>query len=90
MPYLISISYSGTLLNEILSMPSGKPISFEQAVNLTCDKFYEPFGARRIGKEPGECNWYYKNFVAWISSLGYQIEITGDEFESAAMTDRLA
>ena len=71
-------------------MPQGKPISFEKAANLVCDKFMEAFDARRIGIEPGECIWYYQNFVEWISSLGYHIEISGDEFEAVAMTDQLS
>lgn len=71
-------------------MPRGTPISFEEAAGLATAGSIEAFQAGRIGYEPGECGWYKKNFVEWITSLGYHIEITGDEFEAYAMTDKLA
>jgi hypothetical protein len=89
-PHMVEVGYRGTLLPKILSMPIKNPVSFETAVNLACDKWNDAISAGRIGYEPGECNWYYKNFVEWISELGFHIELTGDEFEGYAMSDKVA
>lgn len=57
---------------------------------MASQKSSEAFDAHRLGYEPGECNWYFKNFVEWISSLGYHIELTGDEFEPYIKADKTA
>jgi hypothetical protein len=44
----------------------------------------------RNGFKPGECHWYFDHFVEWVSSLGYQIELAGDEFEPYPVADKVA
>jgi hypothetical protein len=57
---------------------------------MASGKHFEAFDAHRMGYQPGECNWYFKNFVEWVSSLGYHIELTGDEFELYLGDDKAA
>jgi hypothetical protein len=80
-PDIIAMAYRGALLERILAMPKKEPISFESAALMASDKSSEAFDVHRMGYEPGGCNWYFNSFVEWISSLGYHIELTGDEFE---------
>ncbi len=80
-PDLIASSYRGSLSHHILSMPLKNPMSFETAILMVSDEFSRAVKARKCGYEPGECHWYYKNFVQWISDKGWHIELTGDEFE---------
>jgi hypothetical protein len=90
MPNYVSGVYRGTLLSAILAMPRKKPISFQTAAVLAYDESVKAFLARRIGNKPGECNWFYNNFVQWISEQGYHIELTGDEFESHVLSDKVS
>jgi hypothetical protein len=87
-PDLIARYYRGGLLERILEMPQKEPIPFESAVRLASGKHFEAFEANRMGYKPGECNWFFKYFVEWISSLGYHIELTGDEFEPYLKADK--
>ena len=89
-PRLIVHSYRGTLLSEILAMPSKNPISFEEAVSRTHHAFNDAIDAKRIGNGTGECFWFYKNFVRWISDQGFHIEISGDEFEALTIPDKVS
>jgi hypothetical protein len=84
-PILIDGSYKGRLLFEILSMDFKTPISFEDAANLALKERIRASDAGQIGYEPGQCFWYHRNFVNWISDQGYSIELTGDEFETSLM-----
>lgn len=89
-PEAIETHYRGTLLPRILSMPERTPISFDRAINLVSEKLLEALSAHRIGKGPGQFCWYTDNFIEWISSLGYHIELTGDEFESYSISDKVS
>lgn len=89
-PDIIAKDYRGALLAHILAMPPKQPISFEAAALLASKKFSEAAREHRMGYALGECHWYYKNFVTWISNLGYHIELTGDEFEPYLMIDKTA
>lgn len=89
-PEIVDIQNRGTLLSRILSMPKKKPISFELAMLKLIEKRREKFDAGHFGDESGQYGWYCLNFVNWISAQGYHIELTGDEFETYALTDRVA
>ena len=89
-PTVIDISYGGTLLSHIFAMPRQQPISFEDAIRLVIDKHTEAFDMKRFGDAPGHYGWYSNHFVEWISSLGYHIDLTGDEFESYTLSDKFA
>jgi hypothetical protein len=82
---LIDCAYSGELLFEIVSMQPKAPISFGHAVNLIETEFDRAAESGRMGSNPGQSHWYYRNFVNWISDQGYSIELTGDEFETASV-----
>ena len=62
-------------------MQTQKPISLEYAIGLLLDHQTAAMKAGRKGLEPGHAFWYGCNFIEWISSLGFHIELTGDEFE---------
>ena len=79
-PESLDITYRGTLLSRILSMPVKTPIPFDDAIRLVAEKHTEAFDHSRFGDAPGQYGWYSNNFIEWISSLGYHIELTGDEF----------
>lgn len=85
-PEVIAGHSRGTLASQILSMPKKNPISFEDAINLVVDRQKEVFVTGQIGQEPGQYCWYYDHFVEWISSLGYHIELSGDEFEPRVLS----
>lgn len=80
-PALLNASSKWTLLELILRMEPKTPITFTDAALLAHEKFQEAMRIRRYGGEPGQAQWYTRNFTSWISSLGYHIELTGDEFE---------
>ncbi len=80
-PELLASSSNWTILERIIHMEPKVPIKFIDAAVMAQKKFHEALDARRIGYAPGQCNWYARNFTEWISSLGYHIELTGDEFE---------
>jgi hypothetical protein len=77
LPELIDNYYNHSLLTTALAMPKKSPISFELVIKFTSDIIHDA----DIGHEPGQHFWYKKNFVQWISDLGYHIEFTGDEFD---------
>lgn len=89
-PTVIEIHSRGTLLSKILAMKPQKPISFDAAINLASEEQTKAFQERRMGSDRGQHCWYTDNFVEWIAELGYHIELTGDEFESYALTDLVA
>ena len=62
-------------------MKQQKPLSLESAIQSLLDHEEGAMKAGRKGLEPGHALWYQCNFIEWISSLGYHIELTGDEFE---------
>lgn len=76
----IDLGYRGTLLPRILAMPEKQAISLDDAIQMTNSKLNEAFMAELFGDKPGQYGWYMNHFVDWISSLGYHIELTGDEF----------
>ncbi len=80
-PDLLNSSSNWTVLDRIFRMESKKPITFSDAATMAHEKFDEAVEARRMGYAQGHCLWYARNFISWISSLGYHIELTGDEFE---------
>lgn len=88
-PRVLAKVYRGTLLSEILKMPRKKPISFQDAVNLNGDERHRQIMSGNHGYEPGQAHWLYMNFVKWISDQGYHIELTGDEFEAVALSDKV-
>lgn len=79
----------GQLLSDILAMEKKQPISFEKAALMVGKEFDNAVKAGRFGRKPGQCHWYTRNFVKWISDQGYHIELTGDEFEPYQMTDKI-
>ncbi len=89
LPKIIAGESRGTLLSQILAMPKKSPLSFAEAINLVAEKQKEAFLAGRGGRGPGQYSWYYGSFVEWITSLGFHIELTGDEFEAYATTSVL-
>jgi hypothetical protein len=64
-------------------MEKKNPISFTNAVKCAHNKWSEKVNAFR----GDEADWYFDNFVDWISSQGYHIELTGDEFEPFVMSE---
>ncbi len=90
MPVILDLTYCGKLLSKILAMPKQRSISFADAISLLTVAQREPFNTGRFGDAPGHYRWYVINFVDWISSQGYHIEMTGDEFESYALPDKFA
>lgn len=81
LPSVIDMDTNRALLHQIVAMPKGDPISFEDAVRHVEIKWGETFDTKNFGYEPGGAGWYTRNFVEYISSLGFHIELTGDEFE---------
>jgi hypothetical protein len=55
-------------------------ITFEAAINLVSENQKEAFVIGNIGKEPGQYLWFSQNFIEFITSQGFHIELTGDEF----------
>jgi hypothetical protein len=86
----IDLNYRGTLLSRILAMEIKTAISLEEAIQLMKKQEESARSAGRKGAEPGHLCWFSYNFVEWISSLGFHIELTGDEFESYTPTDKSA
>ena len=80
-PDIIDEAYRRTLIASILSMEKKAPIHFDEAVRLADKTSREAFFEGRMGTDAHQSFWYFSNFVDWISSLGYHIELTGDEFE---------
>lgn len=81
LPTVIDMENKGTLLHQIVSMPKAEPISFEDAVKHVELKWSAGFDNQNSGYNPGGGGWYTRNFVGYISSLGFHIELSGDEFE---------
>ena len=72
---LIDSFCDGTLLSQIIAMPKKQPISFDDATRMLDQKLEECTEAST------QYDWHAINFVTWISSQGFHIELTGDEFE---------
>jgi len=89
MPELIEKQYRGTLLTKILSMPAQNPISFEEAVKIAAKAADAAFSARKVGSHPGHYHWYINNFVDYIASLKFHIELTGEEFDRYEALDHV-
>ena len=89
-PEIIDIRYRGTLLARIFAMPKKRALPFVDAIRMVSEKQMEAFDARRFGDELGQHGWYDLHFIEWMSELGYHIELTGDEFESYALSDKVA
>jgi hypothetical protein len=87
---LLDIYYRGELLAHILAMPKKASISLQGAADLLNEIQKPQFHAANFGSAPGQYNWYAENFVEWISSLGYHIELTGDEFEATVAQEHVA
>jgi hypothetical protein len=77
MPEVLNYHYKGKLLTAALAMPKKTPILFEEIIKKTHRKICDA----DLGHEPGQMQWLEKNFVQWVSDMGYHIEFTGDEFE---------
>ena len=81
-PSTIDDHYHGNLLLKISQMKKMTAITFEAAINLVSENQKEAFVIGNIGKEPGQYLWFSHNFIEFISSQGFHIELTGDEFVS--------
>jgi hypothetical protein len=79
----------GHLIARILKMDRKEALDFVQAACLAQEKFQAARQNGHFGHKPGECFWYLEHFVEWIASLGYHIELTGDEFEPYEMSSQL-
>lgn len=86
LPIVIEHYYKGKLIAEILNMPRKKPITFEEGVRMAGQNF---MSADKVGHARHESYWYLNFFVDWISELGFHIELTGDEFEAAVISDKV-
>ncbi len=62
-------------------MERKNPILFMDAAALAQEKYLDARRAGRRGYAPGRTDWYTDGFIDWISSLGFHIELSGDEFE---------
>lgn len=82
MPNLIAIAYRGELVDEILAMPKQLAISYEEAVTIVTERFETALVNNQIGGEREQSHWFHRNFVEFISGLGYHIELSGDELFS--------
>jgi hypothetical protein len=89
-PQLIDSARNGELLFEIIAMEAKAPISLEDALNLVKIEFRRAADSGQRGSNPGQSHWYYENFVHWIATQGYCIDLTGDEFETASICRRVA
>lgn len=65
------------LLTAIENMPRQKPIKLEDAIWLAATEAHRIFSTQG-GTETGD---FLLNWLKWINSLGYHIELTGNEFE---------
>ncbi len=74
------------MLTRILEMERKSPISFEEAIRLASQKWLAEY--RALNGDGIE--WLERNFVKWINSQGYHIEISGDEFEPFIMSDKFS
>ncbi len=89
-PQIVDSVTRRTLLTNILSMAKKNPISLAVATKMINEKQDEAFSGRKFGNIPGHLHWYLYNFVNWISEQGYHIELTGDEFEPLALSDKVS
>ena len=86
LPGVLDMLYRGTLLSRILSMEKRSPISFERAVQLATEEWLLAYRS----DHRDQMNWVHKHFIEWISSKGYHIELTGDEFEPFLISSRIS
>jgi hypothetical protein len=77
MPTVLNFHSKGLLLVSALAMPKKTPVLFEEIIKMTHEKINDA----DLGLEPGQMQWIEKNFVQWVSDMGYHIEFTGDEFD---------
>lgn len=73
------MAYRGSLIDQILKMPTQEPISFEQAVVMASSEADRSANNYKFGNDRGHSRWFYANFVTFISEQGFHIELTGDE-----------
>jgi hypothetical protein len=71
----------GELLAKILEMPCLRPLSYSDAMLMLNQRLCETWKNNDLGHSPGQSQWYWRNFVEFISAQGFHIELTGDEFE---------
>jgi hypothetical protein len=90
LPQLIDRENNRNLLSKILNMPKNTPLGFNEAIAMVYEAQRQQFDASNFGSAPGQYGWYAENFVDWISSLGYHIELTGDEFEATVAQEHVA
>lgn len=75
------------LLRQILRMPKGKPISYEEACRMVQAEGHVQIKAGNNEAEVrGSSNWLTQHWVEWLSQKGFHIELTGEEFD--IVTDR--
>jgi len=86
LPFIINRMYRCELLSRVLGMPKKNPIDFDEAIQMVMDKFCNS----ENGHGRGQNLWYLKNFVEWISELGYHIELTGEEFSVVGQTEEFS
>jgi hypothetical protein len=71
------LNYEPTLIHRIMRMPKGKPISLDRAYTL-----YQLDAISDLG-ENGTAFFdrLGEDWIRWIEEMGYQIILTGDEFD---------
>jgi hypothetical protein len=77
----IDLNYRGTLISRILTMEAKVPISLDEAILIMQEHEEKARVAGQLGCESGQMIWFSFNFIEFISSQGYHIELNGDEFE---------
>lgn len=80
LPNQIDKMHGGTLLSQIISMPKQTPISFSNAINLVVEAQKDEWESGRFVRYPVFWNWHLKNFIQWLTALGYHVELSGEEF----------
>ncbi len=78
----LDINYRGTLLSRILAMQKQTPIALNEAVSLMVKHEHAASAAGRKGADVGHVFWYSFHFIEWLETIGYHIELTGDEFDA--------
>ena len=86
LPYALDFIYRGTLVTRVLSMEKKVAIGFKEAFLF----FQSELLKSMSDPTRDRTDWLYRNFIPWISGLGYHIELTGDEFEPFLMSDKVS
>jgi hypothetical protein len=68
------------ILQRIRSMPRKKPISYNTALIMMWDH-WDDFGDTKESRRQGREYIQHGNWIKWLSSEGYHIQLIGDEFE---------